>query len=102
MSTHNQRLEKVLRIKMNGPPVDKCCQVCQIVQRHGRRPYLGVADKRQCRRYSCDLCDEGFQRKYFLLHHVLITHENRIKNCRKCESRSYFYLTPNFVSKKIQ
>ena len=68
----------------------------------GRRPYLGVADKRQCRRYSCDLCDEGFQRKYFLLHHVLITHENRSKNCRKCESRSYFYLTPNFVSKKIQ
>ena len=22
---------------MNGTPVDKCCQVCQIVQRHGRR-----------------------------------------------------------------
>ena len=80
--------------------VDIFCQLCHIREKVASLEYLRMTDRRQYRKFSCDLCDEGFQKRYILLHHMISSHENSVKNCRKCELRSYFYLTTNFVSKK--
>ena len=94
-----QLLEKLLVMSKNIA-ADIFCQLCHIRQKVASLEYLRKTDRRHYRRFSCDLCDEGFQKRYILLHHMIASHENSVKNCRKCELRSYFYLPPNFANPK--
>ena len=74
------------------PTIDFLCHLCQLRKKQPSLEFLRKSDRKIFRKFCCDFCEEGFQRKYFLLHHMIASHENNVKDCRKCDLRSYSYL----------
>ena len=61
---------------------------------------MRTEDRKIIRKFQCDKCGEGFEKKYFLLSHIISCHENANQNCKNCENRSFSFITSNFIPKK--